>query len=128
LIYLDTSAFLKSVWEEPQSAALARAIDDRPVVSSALLRVEARRATLRVAAELLPRTDVLLADVTQIEIGTAVLESAGRLPDRYLRTLDAIHLATALLLRDELGVLLTYDERLADAARAHDVPVAAPGS
>ncbi|MFC4950408.1 type II toxin-antitoxin system VapC family toxin [Pseudonocardia sp. GCM10023141] len=126
MIYLDTSAFLKAVWAEPESTALLRAIGDQPTVSSALLAVEARRSTIRVDATQLPRTDLLLGEVTQVDLTDAVLESAGRLPDPLLRTLDAIHLATALLLRDELDVLLTYDTRLAAAAKSHRIPTAAP--
>jgi predicted nucleic acid-binding protein len=126
VIYLDTSAFLKSVWEERESAALLDAIADRPTISSALLAVEARRSTVRVDAALLPRTDLLLGEVTQVDLSPAVLESAGRMPDPRLRTLDAIHLATALLVREELDVLLSYDERLLDAAAVHGIPTAAP--
>ena len=55
-----------------------------------------------------------------------VLESASRLPDPMLRTLDAIHVATALLIRDDLDVLVTYDQRMLAAAAAHGVPTAAP--
>jgi predicted nucleic acid-binding protein len=126
VIYLDTSAFLKSVWEENESAALLDAIADRPTISSALLAVEARRSTVRVDAALLPRTDLLLGEVTQVDLSPAVLESASRMPDPLLRTLDAIHLATALLVREELDVLLSYDDRLLAAADAHGIPTAAP--
>lgn len=126
MIYLDTSAFLKTLWDEVESAALSRAIDNQATISSALLAVEARRSTLRVAAEMLPRTDLLLGEVTQVELTSPILESASRLPDRYLRTLDAIHLATALLIQNDLDVLITYDVRLLDAANAHGIPTAAP--
>lgn len=126
MLYLDTSAFLKTVWREVESAALSEFIGDRPAVSSALLGVEARRTALRVSAELLPRTDLLLRDVQQVAVSEVLLESAGRLPDPYLRTLDAIHLATALLIREDVDVLLTYDARLAAAAQAHGLTTAAP--
>lgn len=126
MIYLDTSAFLKTVWAEPESAALLQAIGDSPTVSSALLTVETRRSTIRVDPARLPRADLLLGEVTQIGLTDAVLESASRLPDPLLRTLDALHLATALLLGDELDVLMTYDERLAAAARNHRIPTASP--
>jgi uncharacterized protein len=88
--------------------------------------VEARRATMRSNPARLPRIDILLTTVTQIEISAAIIESAGRLPGPMLRSLDAIHLATALLVREETSVLLSYDERLLDAAAAHGVPAAAP--
>lgn len=126
MIYLDTSAFLKTVWAESESAALLQAIGDSPTVSSALLTVETRRSTIRVDPARLPRADLLLGEVTQIGLTDAVLESASRLPDPLLRPLDAIHLATALLLGDELDVLMTYDVRLATAARNQRIPTASP--
>jgi uncharacterized protein len=126
LLYIDTSAFLKTVWNEAESVALSEFIGDRVTVSSALLAVEARRSTLRIAAEMLPRTDLVLADVRLVAISDTLLESAGRLPDPLLRTLDAIHLATALLIRTDVESLLTYDPQLAAAARAQGIPVAAP--
>ncbi|MDN5929728.1 MAG: type II toxin-antitoxin system VapC family toxin [Pseudonocardia sp.] len=129
MIYLDTSAFLKTVLDEPQSAALDAYLENRRgvrLVSSALLLVEARRGVLRSNPARLPRTDLGLARVSQLDITEAVLESASRLPDPLLRSLDAIHLATALLIREDVDALLTYDDRLAQAARSHGLPVAAP--
>lgn len=126
MLYLDTSAFLKMVWEEPESAALQEFIGDQSGISSVLLGVEARRGTLREAPKLMPRTDLLLGDLVMIEISDAVIESAGRLPDQTLRSLDAIHLATALLIRDDIDALLSYDDRLLAAAAAHGLPAASP--
>ncbi len=129
MIYLDTSAFLKTVLAEPQSAALRTYLDDRPdapLVSSTLLAVEARRGVLRHRPDRLPRVDVLLARLGLLAMSDAVVESASRLPDPLLRSLDALHLATALLIRDDVEVILTYDERLAEAARSHGIEVAAP--
>jgi predicted nucleic acid-binding protein len=56
----------------------------------------------------------------------AIVESASRLPDPLLRSLDAIHLATAILLRSDLELFVTYDSRLADAAAAYGIPAAGP--
>lgn len=127
MIYVDTSALLKLVKPESGSEALATYLhDETDLVSSALLAVEARRGVLRNAPERLPRLDLLLDRVDTVEISAPVLESASRLPDPLLRTLDAIHLATALLLGDELDALLTYDVRLAEAARALGLATAAP--
>lgn len=70
--------------------------------------------------------DLLLDRVEVIGIDDVVVESAGRLADPLLRSLDAIHLATALLIREDVDALLTYDERLAEAARAHGLAVASP--
>ena len=126
VLYVDTSAFLKTVWDEAESVALSGFIGNRVTVSSNLLAVEARRSTLRVAETMLPRTDLVLADVRLIAVTDTVLESAGRLPDPVLRTLHAIHLATALLIRDDVEALVTYDTRLAAAARANGLTVATP--
>jgi uncharacterized protein len=130
LIYIDTSALLKLVKTDEAEGPAVRdymtGSGDSRLVSSALLAVEARRGILRVRRDGLPKVDLLLADVAQIEISDAVVESASRLPDPLLRSLDAIHLATALLIRDELDVLLSYDERLVAAAKAHHIPTASP--
>lgn len=128
MIYLDTSAALKLVRQEPESAAASAFVGDRTdLMSSTLLAVEARRGTLRNDPAALPRVDVFLARIDMIGISDAIIESAGRLPDVMLRSLDAIHLATALLVREELDVLLAYDTRLLTAAAAHGLPTAAPG-
>jgi len=126
VIYLDTSAFVKTVWNEVESAALGEKIGNAELISSALLSVEARRSTLRVGAHFMPRTDLLLAEVTLVELTPSLLESAGRLPDPTLRSLDAIHVATALLVRNEVDVVISYDRRMLAAAAAHGLPTAAP--
>jgi predicted nucleic acid-binding protein len=129
LIYLDTSALVKTLIEEPESAALGAYLDNarnRELISSALLSVETRRGVLRHRPASLPRADLALAGVSQLDVSHAVIEAAGRLPDRSLRSLDAIHLATALLIRDDVEAFVTYDTRLAEAARSHGLPVDAP--
>ena len=129
MIYLDTSAFLKTVLDEPQSPAIRRYLDalDGPLfVSSSLLSVEARRGTLRTNPRRLPRVDLALLRIAQIEMDGPVVEKASRLPDPTLRSLDAIHLATALEIRGDLDVLLSYDQRMLAAAAAHGLPTASP--
>lgn len=127
MIYVDTSAFVKLILAEDGSDALAAFLVDRTdLVSSSLLIVEARRAALRRAPRALPRVDVALARFDTIELSAGLIEEASRLPDPLLRSLDAIHLATALLIRDEVDALVTYDERLFDAARTHGLPAEAP--
>jgi uncharacterized protein len=130
VIYLDTSAFVKLVRAEAQSGALREYLAERPaesLVSSVLIAIETRRAVLREAATLLPRADLLLTRVGQVALSHAVVESASRLPDPALRSHDAVHLSTALLLRDEVSAFVTYDKRLAATARSHRLPVVAPG-
>jgi uncharacterized protein len=68
----------------------------------------------------------VLDAVTLIEVTTTIFEEAGRLDPTLLRSLDAVHLAAALALGDDLEGLVTYDERLADAARRNGVAVVAP--
>jgi uncharacterized protein len=127
LIYLDTSALLKLVFPEVESEALAAYLpNDAQAVSSVLIIVEARRGTIRRAPRRLPRLDTMLARIRKVEISDAVIESAGRLPDPMLRSPGAIHLATALLIRDDIDLLLSYDDRLLAAAASHGLPTAAP--
>jgi predicted nucleic acid-binding protein len=129
VIYLDTSAFVKLIRGERETSALQAFLRERPetpLVSSALLVVETRRAILREDPGQLPRADLLLTRIDQVEITRAVLEAASRLPDPALRSLDAIHLATALQLHRDLEAVVTYDSRLAAAARHQELPVATP--
>jgi uncharacterized protein len=129
VIYLDTSAFVKLVREERETADLEAFLRQRfptTLVSSALLVVETRRAVLRHAPDLLARADLLLTRIDQVGVTRAVLEAASRLPDPALRSLDAIHLATALQLHRDLEALVTYDSRLVAAAGRLELPVATP--
>jgi len=129
VIYLDTSAFVKLIRGEPETPALQAFLRDRPagpLVSSALLVVETRRAVLREAPDQLARADLLLTRVDQVDVTRSVLEAASRLPDPVLRSLDAIHLATALQLEEDLEALVTYDGRLAEAAGRQKLPVVTP--
>ncbi len=130
MIYLDTSAFVKLIWAEAESDELGRYLAQwaaTPLVSSSLLTVETRRAVQREDPSALSRADLLLTRVGRIGMTASLVESASRLPDRSLRSLDAIHLATALVLRDELHAVVTYDKRLAAVAEAHHLPVDSPG-
>ena len=129
MIYLDTSAFVKLIWGERETPALQGFLTEHPgtpVVSSALLVVETRRAVLREAPGELARADLLLTRIDQVDITNAVLEAASRLPDPTLPSLDAIHLATALQLGRDLEALVTYDGRLAAAAGRQRLPVLTP--
>ena len=129
MIYLDTSAFVKLIQGEPETPALRRFLTEHPestLVTSALLAVETRRAILRQAPDQLARADLLLTRIDQVDITRAVLEAASRLPAPSLRSLDAIHLATALQLGGDLGALVTYDSRLAAAAGQQRLPVVTP--
>jgi uncharacterized protein len=130
LIYVDTSAFFKLIKDnESEGPALRAYLTEAPsarFVSSTLLTIEARRGALRTSPRSLARVDLLLSDLVRISMSDAVIERASRLPDPFLRSLDAIHLATALLIREDVDALLTYDDRLATAARTHGIQVDAP--
>jgi predicted nucleic acid-binding protein len=126
--YVDTSALVKLVVAEAESAALVAWLDDtgRDPVSSDLARTELVRAVRRAVPDRLVRARAVLDAVTLVELTTATFEAAGRLDPTLLRTLDALHLAVALDLGDDLEGIVTYDERLAGAARVHGVAVHAP--
>ena len=126
LLYLDSSALVKLVSPEPETPALLRLLHDWPErVSSVLARVEVLRATRRLGDEAarLRRAEQVLSRIALIRIDDVVLDAAARLAPTDLRSLDAIHLATALSVRRQLGALVTYDPRLAAAARAARVHV-----
>ena len=126
--YLDTSALAKLVVAEPETDALRAwlAADDRNPVSCDLARTELMRAVRRLAPDRVITTRAVLDAVTLFQLPTATFEEAGRLEPHLMRSLDAIHLASALSLGDDLDGLVTYDDRLADAAKANGVSVVAP--
>lgn len=119
LYYADTLAVIKLLIEESHSRAFAEFYDahaDTEWVSSALLRIEVTRAVTRVMPSLLPDARDLLSAFSYIAIDDEVVEGAMSEPDRGLRSLDAIHLATARLLREDLAAIVSYDDRLLKAA------------
>jgi predicted nucleic acid-binding protein len=119
LYYADTSAVIKLLVEETDSKAFAAFYDahsDAEWVSSDLLRIELTRAVARAMPALLPDARELLLAFSSIAIDDDIVEGAITEPDRGLRSLDAIHLATARILAPELDALVTYDDRLLRAA------------
>lgn len=126
--YLDSSALLKLVVEEPGSWALSEYLGESGSFSSDLCRLELPRAVRRLglgggAFALAAR---VLDGVEFLRLDEEVLIRAGEVPPPGLRSLDAIHLASALSLGPELDVLVTYDHRLADAAEQSGLRVASP--
>ncbi len=126
--YLDTSALVKLVVAEPETASLRAWIAeaDADLVASDLVRTELLRAVRRVAPDRAVLAQQVLDSVTLTEVTPAVFAEAGRIDPVELRSLDAVHLAAALDLGDDLEVMVTYDRRLAEAAAAHGVAVLAP--
>ena len=128
MIYLDTSASLKLVMPEAETAGLELWIAERagvPRVSSRLLRIEMLRSVARTAPQRMSRANVVLSSVALVSMDD-VAPAAEVIGDRTLRSLDAIHLATAHELRTELTAFVCYDKRLRDSAHALGLPVEAP--
>jgi hypothetical protein len=129
LYYIDTSAALKLLAEESHSHAFAKFYDESAGaswVSSALLRIEVIRAVTRVMPAALPDARALLLAFDYVSIDDEVVDAAMNEPDRMLRSLDAIHLATARVLGTDLDGLATYDDRLAVAAKDAGISVIDP--
>ncbi len=126
--YVDSSAFVKLVVAEPESQALRRALRRWPERASAtLLRTETVRALRRSGNELyLAKARRLLRSVHMIRIDEPLLDRAGDLDPTDLRSLDAVHLAAALELSSEVGVMFVYDTRLKEAAQAYGLDVDSP--
>jgi predicted nucleic acid-binding protein len=127
-IYLDSSALLKLVFEEPETGALEEFLSGWPTrASSAIARIEVLRISRRVRDEMVTRhaRDVIDA-VDLIALDARLLVEAAELELLSLRSLDAIHLATALSLQPDLAGMVVYDRRLSDAARAAGLTVWAP--
>ena len=125
--YLDSSAIVKLVVAEPESSALRRYLRRRkPYVSSALARAEVARSLLPFGPAAIQRGDTVLARIDLIRVNDTVLRSAGNLLPEDIRTLDAIHLATAQQLGTDLARIVTYDARMQAAAEAVGLDVNAP--
>ena len=126
--YIDTSALVKLVVAEAETDALRTwlAHDDRDPVSSDLARTELQRAVRRAAPDRLVDARSVLDGVTLMELTTSIFESAGRLEPTTLRSLDALHVAAALDLGDDLEGIVTYDDRLAEAASSNGIPLTTP--
>jgi predicted nucleic acid-binding protein len=125
--YLDASAIVKLVVREPQSLALRRYLRRRPpLVSSALARTEVLRALLPGGDGAVARGRAVLQRLDLVRVNDRILNAAGVLQPAGLRSLDAIHLATADQLGSDLSVVVTYDERLAAAATERGYRIAQP--
>lgn len=127
--YLDTSGFIKLVRSEPESARLREELaSGGALVSSALLFVEGQRAAAGYGALALARAGSALATITLLSLDDAVLDRAASLQPPELRSLDALHLATAIELGPDLGRFYCYDQRLAGAAATLEIDVRCPGA
>jgi predicted nucleic acid-binding protein len=135
VIYLDSAAIVKLAHPEAESATLQIWLSERaalPRVTSALADVEVPRAILRHAANSLPNVPVVLSTIARFEIDQAVRTLAASYTNPLLRSLDAIHLATAQVIAAELGeplaAFVSYDIRLLAAAKSAGLATASPGA
>lgn len=128
MFYLDTSAAVKLVVAERGTAALRRWLGSRDgmVFSSDLLRTELLRSTRRAAPEQMVQARTVLDSLMLLTLTTQVYERAALLGPDLLRSLDAMHLAAALEIGDELEGIVTYDRRMTDGAKALGISVVAP--
>jgi len=128
VLYLDSSAIVKLVAREPETPELVEAVRADPaVISSALARTEVIRAVRRARGRV-ARAQEVLEGIALVPIDDGILRGAADLAPVGLRTLDAIHVATALSLGEDLASLVTYDGRLAEAAATAGIQVIAPGT
>ncbi len=130
MIYLDSSALLKLVRQEAETAALQAWLDRQPeqaTITSELGRVEVLRAGQRIGGRAVAEARAVIGDLDLVPLDRAVQDVASEFGDPMLRTLDALHLASALLIGEELTALVAYDNRLIDAARGAGLVVVVPG-
>ncbi len=126
ILYLDASALVKLVQLEPETAALADEVLRWDVhVTSLVGAVEVRRAARRSGANP-ARVDAVLARTALLELDEGVRELAATIEPAVLRTLDAIHLASAIALENDVGAIACYDDRLARAAKNEGLRVVSP--
>ena len=131
MIYLDSSALLKLLHEETESETLAdwlAAHAETPIVSSELAKLEVIRACRRINPATLPEATALLAGLDLIPISGSAIDDAANAEGTTLRSLDAIHLASALSIEAELSAFVAYDHRLAEAASSAGLELHAPGA
>lgn len=127
VIYLDSSAIVKLVVQEPESAALRTYLRRRrPLVSSAVARVEVVRALLPLGETAVRRGYEVLARIELIRISDRILTAATTIEPTETGPLDAIHLGTMKEIEDDLVRFITYDDRIAVGARRNGWPTLAP--
>jgi predicted nucleic acid-binding protein len=127
VVYLDSSALVKLVVAEPESAALRRFLRTAPQrATCALARIEVLRAVRGHGPSAAARARQLLARLDVVRLDDELLDAAGNLDAGVLRSLDAIHLAAAQVFGDELVAVVTYDERMIAAAARLTLPTRTP--
>ena len=127
--YVDSSALLKLAVRESETSPLEHAaLDFEGLIASRLAALECRRVVRRLSNKRLQQAvEDALDAIYLVELTPAILELAARLDPPMLRSLDAIHLATAISIDDPDLAVLTYDQRLAEAAAVNGLRVLQPG-
>jgi predicted nucleic acid-binding protein len=129
MIYLDSAAVVKLVHAEPESPALRAWLNERAKTdwtSSVLVEIESFRALARYAPEAVTRLHPVLDQIELIDMSPRVRILAQNVRPVTIRSLDAIHLGTALTLQDSLTSFVTYDKRLLEAAITAGLPADSP--
>lgn len=129
MIYLDSSALVKLIVPESESAALAKWLGERPNlvrVSSSIVRTEVPRAVCRQDPRVLPECYQIIRRVREVRLTDSVLARAGVLKPVAVRAIDAIHLASALAIRGDLSTFVAYDQHLLAAAKDAGLLTASP--
>lgn len=127
IVYVDSSAIVKLAVREPESGALRQYLRRRrPLVCSALARTEVVRAVLPLGPPAVRRAREVLSRFDLVRLSDRILAAAAELEPYHVRSLDAIHLATARLLGDTLRRIVTYDDRMTGAARHLGFTVVSP--
>ena len=124
--YFDTSALVKLVIREPESGALRRWARSAGFATCALARTELIRAVAPSGESAIARARALLRRIDLIALDDVLLDAAARIGPDTLRAQDAIHLAAAIALGDDLTAVVTYDRRMAIGAEALGLPVVSP--
>ncbi len=129
MIYLDSAAVVKLAHAEPESPALRAWLDERAEtgwISSVLTEIESFRALARHAPDAVVRLPAVLDQIDLIGLGPPIRVLAQTAGPATVRSLDAIHLGTALHTRRTLTWFVSYDKRLLDAARTAGLPTESP--
>lgn len=129
MIYLDSAAVVKLVHAEPESPVLRNWLEERAEtgwISSVLTEVESFRALARYVPEAVSRLPAVLDQIDLIDLDQRIRILARAVRPVPVRSLDAIHLGTALYSRSGLTSFVTYDKRLLDAARTAGLQVDSP--
>jgi predicted nucleic acid-binding protein len=126
-LYMDSSALVKLVIRETGSDQLRGFIGDQEMVTSQISRVELVRAVARSQPDSVEAALDLLGELTLVAVNRVIASRAAWVPPPALRSLDALHVASASVMRDSLDAFVTYDHRMIDAGRIAGLRIASPG-